>query len=153
MTRSSDPLNYWQAHHRQTVLPSDGVQLREQPTMICYFASPFTDLATCGVYKDGKDHNLTNAYLRTTISQFLYEMQSQMLEPARNAGCICFGTRIIRTSAMTGFAFYKDPNQYIFNLGWLNITGYNPEQHALREFLPDFVTRTAKRLSISPTSG
>ena len=49
---------------------------------------------------------------------------------------------------MIGFALYKDPNQYIFNLGWLNITEYNPEQHTLREFLSDFITRTAKRLSV-----
>ncbi len=105
MTRSSDPLSHWQAHHRQAVLPADGIHLREQPTMICYFASPFTDLATCGVYKDGSDHHLTSAYLRTTISQFLYEMQSQVQELARIAGCICFGTRIIRTSQNTGFAF------------------------------------------------
>ncbi len=96
--------------------------MREQPTMICYFASPFTDLAMCGVYKDGTDHYLTSANIRNTISQFLYEMQSQVQELARIAGCICFGTRIIRTGPNTGFAFYKDPNQYIFNLGWVNVT-------------------------------
>ncbi len=42
MLRSQDPINYWMANYRQVVLPPDGVQLRTEPTVICYFASPFT---------------------------------------------------------------------------------------------------------------
>ena len=49
MTRSLDPLNQYQAHFRQEALPHDGIWLREHPTLICYFASPSTNLNTCGV--------------------------------------------------------------------------------------------------------
>ena len=121
MTRSLDPLNHYQAHFRREALPDDGLWLREHPTLIYYFASPSTDLNTCGVYKKGADRNLTAAYLRTSLHQFLYEMQTQLHDHGRNAGCLCFGVRILRTSPLTGCAFYRNPNQFIFNLAWVNI--------------------------------
>ncbi len=124
MTRSSDPLNHWQAHYRQEVLPDDGLWLREHPTMICYFASPSTDLATCGIYKKNTDRNLTSAYLRTSVHQYLYEMQTQLQDHARNAGCICCGSRFLSTSSRTGCVFYKNPNQFIFNLPWVNLPNF-----------------------------
>ena len=120
MTKSSDPLNCWIGNHRQDVLPADGVALRSKPTMICYFASPRASLTTAGVYRDESDKNLTEAYLRTTISQFFNEMEEQVFSGRSDAGAICFGTRVLRTSIETGYAFYRDPNQYIFNMSWVN---------------------------------
>jgi hypothetical protein len=135
MARSVDPLNHWMAHYRHTTLPADGEELRSKPTVICYFASPQASLTTGGVYRDDLDHNLTDAYLRTTVSQFLHEMEGQVTETSKIAGAVCFGTRVIRTSHNTGFAFYKDPNQYIFNMAWVNCPELQPDEKGLSQLL------------------
>ena len=77
MTQSSDPLNHWIDNYRQDTLPADGVALRSKSTMICYFASPRASLTTAGVYREESDKNLTEAYLRTTVSQFFFETEEQ----------------------------------------------------------------------------
>ena len=151
MTRSLDPLNYWIDNHRRGALPQDGVELRSKPTMICYFASPRASLKTAGLYLD-TDNNLTEAYLRTTLSHYIYEMEEQTTIQVKSAGAICFGTRIIRTSYATGYAFYRDPNQYIFNMAWVNCSEQsNPEAEPPRTgklVSAHFHDRVVKRMTI-----
>ena len=152
MTQSSDPLNYWIDNHRREVLPPDGMQLRSRPTMICYFASPRASLKTAGVFRDDTDKNLTEAYLRTTVSHFVHEMDEQTTSHSSVAGAVCFGARIIRTSSSTGYAFYRDPNQYIFNLAWINcseLSSSDAEPSRMEKMvLEKFYDLAVKRLTI-----
>ena len=60
-------------------------------------------------------------------------MQTQLQDHARNAGCICFGTRIIRTSPLAGCALYKNSNQFIFNLAGVNLPNFVLETDSLAE--------------------
>ena len=84
--------------------------MRTESTVICYFASPFTSLNTASVYRGDGDAHLTDAYIRTSISHYLHEAQGQVVERQQFAGCICFGTRLLRTRRHTAYAFYKNPN-------------------------------------------
>ena len=120
MAQSSDPLNYWIDHHRRDVVPQDGLALRCKPTMICYTLSSRASFQSAGVFRDDTDKNLTEAYLRTTVGHFVHELDEQTKIPFSIAGAICYGARIIRTSSLAGYAFFRDPNQYIFDLAWVN---------------------------------
>ena len=110
-------------------LSTSGFATRWSP--VAYFASPFTSLNTASVYRGDGDSHLTDAYIRTSISHYLHEAQSQGVERQQFAGCICFGTRLLRTSRHTAYAFHKNPNQFIFNMGWVNTPGFLPENQRL----------------------
>ena len=71
MTCSADVIKYWVGRYRLEVIdPEDKAAMKNQ-TLICYFSSATVSLLEAGGADHGSATSLSEAYIRTDISQFM----------------------------------------------------------------------------------